>query len=61
MKSGGWDWQRMLQCKGEIKYADKILIGKPQWKRHLSRLKRRWEDNTKINLKKYMREQAGFI
>ena len=32
--------------------AFKILTGKPTGKRHLGRLRRRWEDNIRIDLKK---------
>jgi hypothetical protein len=35
---------------GEKRNAYRILMGKPEGKRPLGRLRRRWTDNTKINL-----------
>jgi hypothetical protein len=36
---------------GEIRNADKILIGKPEGKRKLWRPRRRWEDNIRMDLR----------
>jgi hypothetical protein len=36
---------------GEKRNAYRILVGKPEEKRPLGRLERRWEDNTKIDLR----------
>jgi hypothetical protein len=29
---------------------DRVLVGKPEWKRTLGRPRRRWEDNTKMDI-----------
>jgi hypothetical protein len=44
-------WVGHVACIGEIRTACKILIGKPERKRPLVRLRYRWEDNTKNYLK----------
>jgi hypothetical protein len=36
---------------GEKKNAYRILVGKPEGKRSLGRLRRRWEDNIKMDLR----------
>jgi hypothetical protein len=33
------------------KYAYRILVGKPEGKRTLGRLRRRWVDNTQMDLR----------
>jgi hypothetical protein len=35
---------------GEKKYACRILVGKPEGKTPLGRLRRTWEDNIKMDL-----------
>jgi hypothetical protein len=35
---------------GEKKNAYRILVGKPEGKRPLGRLRRRWEDNIRMDL-----------
>jgi hypothetical protein len=35
---------------GEERGAHKVLVGKPEGKRPLRRLRRRWEDNIKLDL-----------
>ena len=35
---------------GEIRGVYRILVGKPEGKRPLGRLRRRWEDNVKVDL-----------
>jgi hypothetical protein len=42
---------RKVERVGNMGNAHKILIGKPEWKRHLGRPRRRWEDNIRMNLK----------
>jgi hypothetical protein len=34
---------------GEKRDANRILVGKPEGKKSLGRLRRRWEDNIKLN------------
>jgi len=36
---------------GERRGIYRVLVGKPEGKRTLGRLRRRWEDNIKIDLK----------
>jgi hypothetical protein len=40
--------------RGEMRNAYKILVGKSQGKISLGRLVRRWEDNLKLILRKYV-------
>jgi hypothetical protein len=35
---------------GEKRGANRILVGRPEGKRPLGRLRRRWEDNIKMDL-----------
>jgi len=35
---------------GEMRRAYKILIGKPEWKRQVRRLRYGWEDNIRLDL-----------
>jgi hypothetical protein len=46
---------------GEVKYAFKILVGKPEGKRPLGRSRRRWEDNIKMNLREIVFRGADWI
>jgi hypothetical protein len=41
--------------------ADKISIIKPEWMRTLVKLRHRWEDNIKINLKEISYEGMDWI
>jgi hypothetical protein len=36
---------------GEVRNAYKILVGKPEEKTSITRLRRRWEENIKMELK----------
>jgi len=40
-----------VACMGEMRIAYNILVGKPEGKRLLGRLRHRWEDNIRINLR----------
>jgi hypothetical protein len=40
-----------VACIGEMRYAYKILVDKTQEKRPVGRPRRRWEDNTRVDLK----------
>jgi hypothetical protein len=37
---------------GEMRNANKGLVGKPEGKRPLGRHRRRWEDNNRLDLRK---------
>jgi hypothetical protein len=43
---------RAFRTNGEKRNAYRILIGRPEGKRPLSRPRLRWEDNIKMNLKR---------
>jgi len=38
-------------CMGERRGVHRVLVGKPEGKRPLGRLRRRWEDNIKMDLR----------
>jgi hypothetical protein len=46
---------------GEMRNTYKILVGKPERKRPLGILVRRWEDNIKINLREIGLEDVTWI
>jgi hypothetical protein len=37
------------------------LVGKPEWKRPLGRLRRRWEDNIRMNLREIVWEDVDWM
>ena len=39
-----------LASMGEIRDAYRVLVWKPERKRHLGRTRRRWEDNSKMDI-----------
>ena len=39
-----------VERKGEGRVVHRVLVGKPEGKRPLGRLRSRWEDNTKMDL-----------
>jgi hypothetical protein len=43
-------WVGHVMCMGERRGTYWVLVGKPEGKRPLGRLRHRWEDNTKIDL-----------
>jgi hypothetical protein len=45
-------WAEHVACTGERRGLYMVLVEKPEGKRPLGRLRRRWEDNIKINLLK---------
>jgi hypothetical protein len=44
-------WEGLVARMREKKNAYRILLGKPEGKRPLGRLRRRWADNVKMNLR----------
>jgi hypothetical protein len=40
-----------VACRGEMRKAYKILVGKPEEKRSLGKTRRRWEDNIRMDLR----------
>ena len=49
-----------MVCKGQNRYACEISVGRPEGKRQLERLRRRWKYN-KIDLKEAGWERADCI
>jgi hypothetical protein len=43
-------WVRHVERVGDRRVVHRALVGKPEGKRALGRLKRRWEDNIKMDL-----------
>jgi hypothetical protein len=43
-------WARHVAYMGDRKVSNRVLVVKPEEKRPLGRLRRRWEDNIKIQL-----------
>ena len=44
-------WEGHVARMGERRGVYRVLVGKPEGKRPLWRLRRRWEDNIKMDLK----------
>jgi len=38
---------------GDMRNLYKILVGKPEWKRPLGKARSRWENNNKMDLKRF--------
>jgi hypothetical protein len=43
-------WERPVAGMGEKRGAYRILVGRPEGRRPLGRLRRRWEDHIKMDL-----------
>jgi len=43
-------WPGHVARIGEMRNVDKILVGKPEWKKQFRRTRRRWEDNIRLDL-----------
>jgi hypothetical protein len=46
---------------GEVRGAYNILVGRPEGRRQLGRLRRRWEDNIKMDIKEIGFGDVGWI
>jgi hypothetical protein len=51
IKSRRMRWAGHVARMGKNRHSYRILVGKPEGKRPLGILRRRWEDNNKINLR----------
>jgi hypothetical protein len=51
IKSLRMRWAGHITCIGEKSKAYRSLVGKPEGNTPLGRLRRRWKDNIKMNLK----------
>jgi hypothetical protein len=47
----------VCSANGEMRNMYKNYVEKPEWKRHLGRVRRRWE----IILKRYLGKKIGFM
>ena len=50
IKSRRMRWVRHAARMGERRGVHRVLVGKPEGKRQLGRLRHRWEDNIKMDL-----------
>jgi hypothetical protein len=50
IKSRRMRWAGHIARMGEKRTAYRVLVGKPEGKRPLGRLRRRWEDNIRMDL-----------
>ena len=50
IKSRRMRWAGHVVCMGEERVAYMVLVGKPEGKRPLGRLRRRWVDNIRMDL-----------
>jgi hypothetical protein len=51
IKSRRMRWAGHVACMGEKRNVYKVLMGKPEGKRPLGRLSRRWEDGIRVDLR----------
>jgi len=51
IKSRRMRWAGYVARVGEKSGLYRVLVGKPEGKRPLTRSRRRWEDNIKVNLR----------
>jgi hypothetical protein len=51
IKSRRMRWAGHVACMREKRNAYRILVGKPEGKRPLGRLRHRWEDNIEMDLR----------
>ena len=52
LKSRRLRWAGHVALMEQSRNAHRVLVGKPEGERHLGRPRRRWEDNTNMNLRK---------
>jgi hypothetical protein len=54
-------WAGHVACMGEKRNAYRILVGKPEGKRQLGRLRHRWEDNIIMDPRGIGRDDKDWI
>jgi hypothetical protein len=59
LKARRMRWARYVERMGEERKLYKVLMGKPEGKRSLERLRRRWEDGIRMDLRE-IRWGTGF-
>jgi len=60
VKSRRMRWAGHVAHMGEGKGVHRVLVGKPEGKRPLGRPRRRWEDNIKMDLRKWEGVETGW-
>jgi hypothetical protein len=50
LKSRRLRWAGHVTCMGERRGVCRVLVGKPEGRRHLERPRHKWEDNIKVDL-----------
>jgi hypothetical protein len=61
VKSRRMRWAGHVARMGEDRGVHRVLVGKPEGKRSLGRLRRRWEDNIKMNLQEVGGCRGGWM
>jgi len=61
MKSRGMRCTGHIACMGEMRCACKILVGKPERKRPLGRLRHRWEHSIRTDVREIVSESVDWI
>jgi hypothetical protein len=61
VKSRRMRWAGHVACMGEGRGLHRVLVGKPEGKRRLGRTRRRWEDNTTMDLQEVGRGCGDWI
>jgi hypothetical protein len=61
IKSRRMRWAGHVTCMGEGKCVYKVLVGRPKGKRPLGRLRHKWEDNIKMDLREIGIDGANWI
>ena len=51
LKSRRLRWVGLVARMEQLRYAYRVLVGKPEGKKPLGRPRRRWEDNIKMDLR----------
>jgi hypothetical protein len=60
-KSRRMRWAGHVARIGEGRGVYRVLVGRPEGKRSLGRLRRRWEDNIKMDLREILIDGANWI
>ena len=61
LKSRRLRWAGHVGSMEQSRYAYRVLVGKPEGKRPLGRLRRRWKDNIKMDLKEVVSDSRDWI
>jgi hypothetical protein len=61
VKKIAYGWAGHVARMGEGRGVYRVLVGRPEGKRSLGRLRRRWEDNIKMDLREIRIDGANWI